>query len=301
MNLKSHNLSFSKYNNVFIIFQGYTYKLHNNFIPKFKYKEFLPGIYVKINFFKIYIEIKNNLDNIHIYINNNLIFSNYKSESDRLYDEYSKFISDYDSTIIYKGIFEINVDDIVFPNIMGGTDTRCSLQDLFRSKFDLYKHLNTNVPYYEFSDILTLTQSSTLSTILQSKCKISESCSERIINFKDDDKHILKLIKFKDKFFLDGDGSHRICCVKKSNRKFIRAKIYEHEYSIKHKCFIPKLNNLLDDPVNILNPTFNEDVIKDFDLKMNSFNIDKNKAREILNKPEYLHEIIDKYKVLNKF
>lgn len=283
-------IKFDKFKYPTIKFQGYTYSLDSLYLSKFKYEEFLPGIFVKVIFNNIYIKVLNNLDNIQIFDKGCLIFANFKSKNYEYYNEYKNFVENYKYALSDEGIKKIDIENIVYPDTMGGDGVRCSCQNIFRSKLKLYRYNSS----YEFCDILTMCETSQLNPKILSICKNGETCSDKIMNFRDDDSNLLTLIELNGKFFLNSDGAHRICAVKKSNKTVIRAKI-------------KKINKIDNDNSQInsydsrIYRRFKaEQVLKDFYNIMESFGINKHESIKILKEPIKLHDFIDSYNILNQ-
>lgn len=282
-------IKFDKFKYPTIEFQGYTYSLDSSYLSKFKYEEFLPGIFIKVIFNNIYIKVLNNLDNIQIFDKGCLIFANFKSKNYEYYNEYKNFTMNCKYTLSDEGIKKIDIENIIYPDTMGGDGNRCSCQNIFRSKLKLYNYNS----YYEFCDILTMCETSQLNPKILSICKNGETCSQKIMDFKDDDSNLLTLIELNGKFFLNSDGAHRICAVKKSNKKVIRAKIKKIN---KIDNGISKINYYSTNMHTIYDA---KEVVKDFYNIMGSFGIDRQESIKILKEPVKLHNFIDSYNILN--
>lgn len=270
----------------YIIFQRSAYNLNTLDFKLFEWNEFLPGIFVKKSIFNIILNIVNKFDNIFIYSNENLVFSNHRNYYYKSYYDYQNFFEYNEFELIDLGVQNVEVDKIIYPRYMGGNSTRCSIQNIFKDNFGLDGYSD-----YIFSDILDMCEASTYDKDILRLCKNSSSCSYKIANFKDSKAYRLNLIKFNDKYFLRSDGAHRICIVKKTNIKFIKAKVSEVK-KLKEKDLSNK-SDIYED-LYFESNSYSHEVLKDFYCTMNKFGFTKEEALNLISSNISLYHLIDK-------
>lgn len=255
---------------LYLYFQDGVYDL-KSISRKINYYEYLPGIYVKHswNIFSdiqiLKIKIINKRDLIVIEQDREKIFEQYPSESSKkIYNFKKKDRRLYTETYIRNK--QINIDNIAYPEVMGGF--RCPLEPL------LEEYLGNDFEY----KFLNTTQKCEVSKVLKEYClnekyecsKILKKFEQNLYKYRGDDDDII-LYEIEGAYLV-ANGNHRICCAKKFNNIKVPVDIIKLEK--KNDDTYYKGFRYLDYDAEV--------VLKSFYKKISDFGMNRKDANKIL-------------------